>query len=94
MNSKLRARIAALEGPPPVATPTVILVKKDGTSQELPWYEAMFGILDDEDSIADVRYGDADMANLCAAMLNKVDDSNFERTKTDESGRNEDDSSC
>ena len=67
MNNSLRARIAALEGPPPTVIPTVVIVMKDGTRKEMPWNEAMLAVL--EDDVADIRMGnDADMMNLCRAM--------------------------
>lgn len=67
MNNSLRARIAALEGPPPTVVPTVVIVMKDGTRKEMTWNEAMMTVL--EDDVADIRMGnDADMMNLCRAM--------------------------
>lgn len=67
MNNSLRARIAALEGPPPTVIPTVMIVMRDGTRKEMPWNEAMLAVL--EDDVADIRMGnDADMMNLCKAM--------------------------
>lgn len=67
MNKSLRARIAALEGPPPTVIPTVVIVMKDGTRKEMTWNEAMMTVL--EDDVADIRMGnDADMMNLCRAM--------------------------
>lgn len=67
MNNSLRARIAALEGPPPTVIPTVVIVMRDGTRKEMPWNEAMLAVL--EDDVADIRQGnDADMMNLCRAM--------------------------
>lgn len=67
MNNSLRARIAALEGPPPTVIPTVVIVMKDGTRKEMTWNEAMLAVL--EDDVADIRMGnDADMMNLCRAM--------------------------
>jgi hypothetical protein len=67
MNNSLRARIAALEGPPPTVIPTVVIVMKDGTRKEMTWNEAMMTVLGDD--VADIRMGnDADMMNLCRAM--------------------------
>lgn len=67
MNNSLRARIAALEGPPPTVIPTVVIVMTDGTRKEMTWNEAMMTVL--EDDVADIRMGnDADMMNLCRAM--------------------------
>lgn len=67
MNKSLRARIAALEGPPHTVIPTVVIVMKDGTRKEMTWNEAMMTVL--EDDVADIRMGnDADMMNLCRAM--------------------------
>ena len=67
MNNSLRARIAALEGPPPTVIPTVVIVMKDGTRKEMTWNEALMTVL--EDDVADIRMGnDADMMNLCRAM--------------------------
>ena len=67
MNKSLRARIAALEGPPPTVIPTVVIVMTDGTRKEMTWNEAMMTVL--EDDVADIRQGnDADMMNLCKAM--------------------------
>ena len=67
MNKSLRARIAALEGPPPTVIPTVVIVMTDGTRKEMTWNEAMMTVL--EDDVADIRMGnDADMMNLCRAM--------------------------
>ena len=69
MNKSLRARIAALEGPPPTVIPTVVIVMTDGTRKEMTWNEAMMTVLEDEDNVADIRMGnDADMMNLCRAM--------------------------
>lgn len=69
MNSRLRARIEALEGPPPVQIPTIVIVMKDGKRHEMQWNEGMIFTLEHEDDIADIRPGDADMANMCRAML-------------------------
>ena len=67
MNNSIRARIAALEGPPPTVIPTVVIVMTDGTRKEMTWNEAMMTVL--EDDVADIRMGnDADMMNLCRAM--------------------------
>lgn len=51
MNNSLRARIAALEGPPPTVIPTVVIVMRDGTRKEMPWNEAMLAVL--EEAMAD-----------------------------------------
>ena len=68
MNSKLRARIAALEGPS-ITLPTVVLVMKDGTQKEMFWTEAMMTVLEHEEEVADIRQGtDPDMTAMCRAM--------------------------
>ena len=68
MSSRIKARIAALEGPPPVQIPTVVIMAKDGTKKEMLWNEALLAVLEHEDDIADIRPGDADMTNMCRAM--------------------------
>lgn len=68
MNSRLRARIAALEGPT-ITLPTVVVEMKDGTVKEMFWTEAMMTVLEHEDDVADIRQGnDPDMMALCKAM--------------------------